>query len=168
MSVNSAWGKEGLGLGTRLEEHLKTFQEHWEEKCNLFVFLTPNVMKWSNWECKFSKNLSGGHTPDLAGCKQWGPKQSAPVSVSPLKVPRSTLTYKWFIISLSVSIGLPSYPKIHHLNSCPGGTLLSLSMSDNAIMTAFYPGVTVIYVSPRNVCLRTYFTSDICSPNNYH
>ena len=31
------------------------------------------------------KNLSGGHTPDLAGCKQ-----SAPVSVSPLKVPRST------------------------------------------------------------------------------
>ena len=29
-------------------------------------------------------------------------------------------------------------------------------------------GVTVIYVSRRNVCPRTYFTSDICSPNNYH
>ena len=24
------------------------------------------------------------------------------------------------VISLSVSIGLPSQPKIHHLNSCPG------------------------------------------------
>jgi len=43
-------------------------------------------------------------------------------------------------LSLSVLIGLHSYPKIHHLNSCPGGTILSLSMSDNAIMTAFYPG----------------------------
>ena len=49
------------------------------------------------------------------------------------------------IISLSVSIGLPSHPKIHHLNSYPGGTILSLSKSDNAIMTAFYPGMEIIH-----------------------
>jgi len=75
---------------------------------------------------------------DLAGCKQ-----PAPVSVSPLKIPRSTPD--WFHYKPLCVDRLAFHPKIHHLNSCPGGTILSLSMSDNAIMTTFYPRMEIIH-----------------------